>query len=257
MPIQLIIRPYDDSADVAFAPGEAFTGDGDRVRVGSAPDCDCRIPPVAGQPGEIAVLTRNRDGHDWTLEPTSGSDLRRDDTRITGPVPLRSGDYFRCGDRLIVFHKLHAHAEHSRWADGLAIFAKVLIAIILVGEALAVAWLPQRVNQAARWEKEIARHRATCLLDDLRATNARTQTRTEPETIARQYIDTQLNALARYLRAHQEDLARDQWRRLQADIERYGKIIDNLNRGVVLEPLPRIDGAAAFAAVRKKSVPER
>jgi len=117
---------------------------------------------------------------------------------------------------------------------------------------LAVAWLPQSVNQTARWEKEIARHRATCLLDELRAANSRAKPRSELEGAARRLVDGQLNSLARYLRANQADLARDQWRRLQADIERYGKILDSLDQGTVLDPLPKCDGAAAFAAVRKK-----
>lgn len=252
MPIQLIIRPYQDKAETLFAPGELRTFEGSTVRLGSGAACECSLPSAKGLAAEVAVLALRAGSRDWELRPAAGVRVEVGGAVVTGPTALSSGDHIRCGDWLVVFRKVYPVARHSRRADALAIIAKVLLFLVVVVEIGAVSWLPQRVNQSRRWERDIARQRVAYLMDEMRLENSVAKPQGRREIAARKLVGEQLDDMARYLRANQEVLDRGQWRRIQEQVDRYEQIMTHLRQGTVFEPLPAVATDEAVKAVLKE-----
>jgi len=249
MPIQLIIRQRAKGTEGHFAPGRLFTFAAGPLRLGSASGCECPLPQSEQVPAEAATLDLEPATGIWFLLPAAGSAVTVNQVAATGRTVISSGDEIGCGPWSIHFHKNYPPVAYARRADLLAVMAKVLLGLILFAEVALVTWLPQRLNQSRLWELAISRQRATLLLDDLRHQLVAVKPRNDLEQAAYKITGDQLDQMAIYLRRNQDRLDRDQWRRIQEDLDGCRVILERLKSGAAFQPAPPIDLTGAVRAV--------
>lgn len=250
MAIQLIIRSRQPEPGAAFAAGTAHTFDGNRIRFGGGPECECVLPPAAGLPAEAGVFTAGTTARTgWRLEPAPGVRLQLNGKPVTGPTRVASGDDVQCGQWSVYFHHQWPPARHSPWADSLSLFAKILAGLILITEIALVAWLPRRIQSARLWEGEIARQRVGLLLDDLRRGNAKAKPGSDLELAARRLAGEQLDHIAAFVRRRQDILGRDTWRQIESDLREYDALLRRLGDASALKPLPEPNAETAVRLI--------
>ncbi len=255
MPYHISIRRAAAEQADAFATGEVRALETAPFRVGGAPECDYVSPGTAE-----AVFRPDRDGSGWALHPAAGAppgSVRVNGTPATAPVRLKTGDEVRIGDCLIRFEQTFEGAGTGRRADLLALAARVLVGLILVGELLVVTWLPKRLQGARLWDREVARQQTTMFLDQLRTKIGELAPANPIEAGIREAVSAELGRLARFLRTGQEGLSAEEWRDLRRDLDRYENVLERLRAHTVVAPLPGIDVDGAVRAVVGNSAGDR
>ena len=248
MPIQLVIRQKAEGTEGHFAVGRLAAFTTGPLRLGSASGNDCLLPASDLVPAKAGTLDQEPVSGAWFLLPEPGSVLTVNQVAATGRTALNSGDEIGCGPWNIHFHKSYPPASFAWRADLLAVLAKVLLVLILLTEVALVTWLPQRLNQSRLWELAISRQRATLLLDELRLKQAAAKPRNDLEQAAYKMIGDQLDLMAVYLRRYQERLDREQWRRVQEDLDGCRLIQEKLKDGSAFPPIPSLDLDGAVRA---------
>ncbi len=236
----LNIRHNVESAKDHFGRGDVRSFAGPTVRVGRGESCECRIDDEAF----LAEHFRIRFPPEGKAEiaPSVGAEVYVNDRLLEAPLRLYSGDDIRVSHWAIRFQKLYEDTRIGSGANAVAALAKILIVLILLLEIGVVGWLPYRIRRAAIWQKEIARQRNALLLDGLRY---RVERNLRPENefakTVMEAVGDELDSRARYLRAYEGRLTPEQRRRMFEDFRTLARILDRVENGTLLQPIPEVD----------------
>jgi len=247
LPFYLDIRHTVESADELSGDGEALYFDQRLVRVGSGAGCECRIPDSELEDVHFLIVSESEGTH-HALCPGSDSELFLNRTAVTAECELRSGDEVRVGHWVFRFVRVYAHVRQARRSDALALVAKILVGAILFSEIGVVAWLPRWLRSSRLWSGEVSMQRTTYLLDGLRVQNSTSDSGGELEKSARDVIQGELDALARFIRRNDESLSRAQWEQISADLRSYQRTMKRLEDGTAFKPVPSVDVDGAVRA---------
>lgn len=248
---QLIIKDNLDAARDAFGTADVRRLPGAPVRVGSRTDCECVVDSEDLAPVHYTLDASDDTGR-WrvTPHPQRGSPVFLNGEAICEPSVVRSGDELRVGHWTFRLQRVADRVSRARRTGLIEAAAKVLLCLTLAAETLLVAWLPHQLQSVRLWELRVAQHEATFELDRLRRTLQR-----EPETgvslddTARRLLADELDSLARFLRQEQDRLTRGQWRRVQADLLEYERVLERLRDGAAFRPVPEVDIEAGVRSI--------
>ncbi len=256
MAFQLTIRHNLEAAAAKDAEaGEVRGFAATRVRVGSGPDCECRLATGELAPLHFTIAAGTAE-EQWRLLPEPGCELYMGKQPVAAPAELLSGAELRVGHWTFRFQKDYGGpGACRRRPDHLALVAKLLVGMILVLEIFVVSWLPRRLQAASIWEAQIAKEQTLLLLDNLRARSIYLTRKTENKTAAAAgtLLAAEMDSLAVQVRRAQRSFSRDQWRGLHKELVALEETIRRLEAGQVLRPLPDPDLAAAFRVLTQKS----
>jgi hypothetical protein len=250
VPFLLTIRHSSKASDDHFAEDEVVRFAAARVRVGQDEECEQTLPD-AQLPAVAFTLVSA--GHRVRLEPEPGVRLEVNGEAAPASRELLSGDQVCLGDWQLYLHKTYGDPNDRRRRKGLAAFARVLVALILLAELSIVVWLPRQVASAAHRGARLAKQRTFQLLDDLR-----TRVRKEKADkgggqdklvqAARDAVAEELEHRARYVRSYQSGLSAEQCHRMYEELQALGAVLDRLQTGRLLQPIPSVDADAAVKA---------
>lgn len=250
MPFLLTIRHENQTAADHFGEGEVVRFDLPRVRVGSAEDCEQRVPDGDFPGLAFAVLAKDQR---LRLEPAPGVPVRVNGEEAAAGQDLLSGDELRAGAWSWRVHKIYGDPEDRRRRTGVARLARILVVLVILAELAVVVWLPRQVEAAARRGHELARLRVFGTVDNLRD-----QIRQSPlpegepadpfKMAVRRAIEEDLERRTRYLRQHQHTLTPDQCQRMARDLDYLAGALDRLDKDHLLQPIPGVDLEAAVRA---------
>lgn len=250
MPFQLHIRQNLDSARDHFGPGEVRAFAGGTVRIGSGPDCECRMDAAAFAPCQVVLEVGPRPAARVTASPcASPTATYLNQSPLAAPTVLRSGDELRVGHWTLRFLRVYDSAPRSRRFHVVSSLAKVAVAAILCAEVAMVAWLPQRMQRAAMWQAQIARHRVVDLLDRLRRSNQDSRSAGDFERSLRREVDRELQARLEYVATYGSQLSAERTRLLYEELLGFERVLNGLAQGVLPPPLPGVELDAGVKAV--------
>lgn len=240
MAFQLNIRQNTDTAADHFGSGTVRDFVQTPVRIGRAAPCECPVDSPEFAPVHATIRVTPAGTAAW-LHPEPGQPLFLNQDPVGEPHELRSGDVIRIGHWTLRFHRLHPATRHSWRADALATVAKVLVAVILLGELSVASWLPRRLRAATLWEAQVAIQRTTMLADHLRGVNATARPETELERAARAVIAAELDRLVRVMRQGDRLLTAAQWATMFEDLEEIQTAMGRLDEGTAWQRIPVVD----------------
>ena len=257
MPFQLIIRHNIESAQDHFGRADVRAYDTSPVQIGSSEQCGCRLDDDAVAP--VHARIRAETERAATVEPVeqTGSTLFLNDEPLSEPRPLHSGDEIRIGHWTLRFRRLYRNPAHARRTDRLAVFAQVLLGLILVAEVGIVSWLPGRVASAQFVGKTAARQEAVMLLDRLRERCRDRRAADELRDSAFALVEDELDRVARYLHRYQETLSHAQIRAVRDDLLAYEGILTRLEEGKALPEAPPLRLEQAARALLREEEKDR
>lgn len=248
MPFQLHIRQNIEATAEHFARSEVRDYDAATVRVGSAPDAECRIEASGFSP-EHFILERSGQRFGQVLIAHPGSVTYVNGTPVEDRCVLHSGDEIRVGHWTLTFQRLYSNARRSRRFGYLSLAAKILVAAIMISELLLVTVLPRRLHQATLWEHEITRQRIATLLDQLVRDNAKA-VETDPLAVAlRKSVDRELQDRLSYLNEYNQVLSGAQNRRLFEELTDFAGIVGTPSAATLLSAPPAVDVDAGIRAL--------
>ena len=249
MPFQLFRKNNIQTSD-HFTTGDLLEAAG-MVSVGSASSCTVQIADP-GWPPEQFRLQEETDSH--FLSVFAGQTVYRNDKQILPGerILLRSGDEIRVEHWTFRFRKLHARARFSRYAELLAIVAKMVVGLVIVIEIALVMIGPRHMHKAALFQREQALQTLEGKVD--RFSNATALSSSEEQTLqpaekaARQALQIEISRLKNYLKKNRKTLAESDIQNLDRLIDEYTVYLDKLKKRELLRPVPE---PALDAAVRK------
>lgn len=250
MPFQLHIRQNLDSARDHFGPGYVRDFAAGPVRIGSGTDCECRLEATEFAACQVVLEVGSPPASRTVAVPQESATVTYlNQAALTSPTLLRSGDELRVGHWTLRFLRVHEQASRTRPFHLLSGLAKAAVALILCGEVAMVAWLPRRMQQAAMWQTQIARHRVSDLLDRLRRTNQNSRPTGDFERSLRLEIDRELQARLEYVAAYGEQLSAERTRLLYDELLGFERVLNALAQGTLPPPLPGLELDAGVQAV--------
>lgn len=248
MAFQLHIRQNIEAAGDHFGRDEVCRVDGSSVSVGSAPECTCRIddPVFLGKHFTIDVTPAD-EAH--ILTPAPEAEIYLNDTPLTEPRHLYSGDVIRVGHWTLVFQRLYQQARRNRRFGLLGTAAKGFVALILISELLVVTVLPRWLYESTFWRQEVSRQRVARLLDQIARTN-RKATDTDPMVAAlRASIDAILAERSSYLSRYGSELSGSQHRVLYEELLQFKHLLQMAEEGRLIPDIPSVDLDSGVRAV--------
>ena len=234
MAYQLTIRNQDaQTGNVALRRRRVVTCEQPRLRLGGS-GCDIEL---AGEDGELLRLETGVDGVTHVFSERF-QHLRVGREKRFLPLSLVSGDDIEVGSWSFKYYVRKAVPGLSWQGTALSRFSLVAVLLVLLAEFFAVAVLPLLVIRADPSGSAVARQRVTDMLDTLRRRAAAVTT----EDVLQHYLTTavrdELDARARYLRQYDDDMSRSQRREMLADLQRLAYLLDRVEDGSLLAPLP-------------------
>jgi hypothetical protein len=254
VPFLLTTRHNLEAAKDHFAANDAVLCTAARVRVGAGAECE-HVVDEEGFPA--LAFTVVSVGSKLRLEPAKGVELFVNGETATPGGELLSGDEIRLGHWTCHVHKCYGDGTTLRRRNGLAMLARVLVALILVAELSVVVWLPRQVSAATRRGTQLIRLRTSSLLDALRQrvrTKEQADGTASDEVVqaARAAIAKDLDRRARYLRDYQADLSAEQCQRMHEELLAIEDTLDELKQEGLLRPIPPVDVDAAVKAALQR-----
>lgn len=155
------------------------------------------------------------------------------------PLCLNSGDEVLAGSWRLGYYVRVSRVGLSWQGTALARFSQLAVVVILVAQLFTAFVLPQLLLRSDPSGSAVARQRVAELLDALRQ-RATALASDDPLTMfLTASIRDELNARARYLRQHDDDLGRGQRREMLADLQQLGYLLDRVEQGETFPALPR------------------
>lgn len=250
MAFQFHIRRHMDASDGVFGEGDVRTYAVERVRVGRAPECECRVDAPEFRDVHFTVLSSPEYNH-IVCYPEAGAEVYLGDELLRSEHELLSGDELRVADYTFRVQRLFQSAGKRSRFGLLSIVAKVLVALILAVEVTIAAWLPCQIRATSRLQYEITRQRTLFHLDHLRAMVGGMSLTGGFEQAAHRLVAEELKTFARYLRENEQRLSREEWGQVANDLESYDIIICALRDKSAFRPLPEVNVEVGVRAALK------
>jgi hypothetical protein len=255
VPFLLTIRHSSKANDDHFGEDQVVPFDGARVRVGRGEDCEQTLPDEDLPPVAFTIVSA---GNQVRLQLEPGVKIEVNGEAARPNRELLSGDELRLGDWQFYLHKTYGDPNDRRRRRGLAVFARILVALILVGELSIVVWLPRKVASAAHRGARLARQRTFQLLDDLRIRvreeiGDKNKGKDKLVRAARNAVAAELERRARYVRTYQDGLSAEQCHRMYQQLQALAAVLDGLKTGGLLQPIPDVDVDAAVKAALQRA----
>jgi len=247
---QLHIRENLQSASDHFGPGQVQRFDAETVRVGAAPDCECRMADASTFAPCHLVIRRSAGRPDRvTVCPQEGAPAFLNGQPLTARAPLRSGDELRVGHWTLRFQRIHERVGVSVAFGLMSGFARVAAVLLIVAEAGVLFWLPGYMTRTTAWDSQVARHRVSDLLDSLRRRNRDSRDAAEFERALRRGIDREVQARASYMAQYGDRLNSARQQQIDDELRGFDRLLEALSQGTLPPPLPAIDLDAGVRAV--------
>jgi len=244
---QVNIRHNVDAASDEFGGGTVRFLEGRRARIGGAPDCECPISDPE-LPGLVCTILAEAGCYRVVFaDETTSLPTFLNDSAVSGEAGLVSGDEIRIGHWTLRFQKVYDPVAHARDGGLLAAVTRVCVSLIFVGEIGVVAWLQLYMRRAALSGEDVSRHWAVIMVDSLRSANTVAEPADELERAARETLGRHLDRMARYIRTHEDNLSRRQWKALSEQIRKYVWVNVCLTNHTAFSPIPPL---ATDAGVR-------
>lgn len=241
MPFKLVIRHNIEQTADDFRAGDVRHFEDLPVAVGTADDCNCKVPATLDLDSHTFTICRGDEADTFRIEPTGKQLIFVNGTPVTTESALHSGDEIRVGHFTFRFQRERATAGQARRAGVLARLAQALIILILITEVALVYWLPRKFQSQNVLALEITKQDTVLLLDQLRR-QARTLA-ADPEakslTVSAAILTgEELNRMTTFVRQHENDLAEEQWRQFRKDLVLMREVIAKLRRDIVFSDPP-------------------
>ena len=234
MAYQLTIRKQDaQTGNAVLRRRRVVTCDQPCLRLGGV-GCDVELE---GEDGELLRLETAADGVTRLL---SGRlrELRIGHEQRLIPVTLTSGDDIGAGSWSLRYYVSKPAPGLSWQGTALARFSLLAVLLVLLAQLFTVAVLPQLVVRADPSGSAVARQRVAEMLDTLRRRAGAVATDDPLQMYLAAAIRDELDARARYLRQYDDDMSRSQRREMLADLQRLSYLLERVEAGAVLTPLP-------------------
>lgn len=234
MAYQLIIRKQDAlTGNAALRRRQVVNSAQPCLRLGG-PGCDVELQ---GEDGEILRLETDAAGVTRLFSEHPGELLVGREKRPL-PVVLTSGDEIMVGSWSLRYY-VNKPAPGLSWqGTALACLSRLAVLLVLLLQLFAVAVLPLLVVRADPSSSAVARQRVAAMLDTLRRRAGAVDTEDPQRQYLAAAIRDELDARARYLRQYDDDMSRGQRREMLADLQRLAYLLDRVEDGSVLTPLP-------------------
>ena len=234
MAYQLTIRNQDaQTGNAALRRRRVVTCTQPRLRVGG-PGCEVEL---AGEDGEMLRLETDASGVTRLLSERL-QDLLVGQEKRPLPVILTSGDDMVVGSWSLRYYVSKPAPGLSWQGTALARFSLLAVLLVLLAQLFALAVLPQLVVRADPGGSAVARQRVAEMLDTLRQRAGAVVTDDPQRQYLAAAVRDELDARARYLRQYDDDMSRSQRREMLADLQRLAYLLDRVEAGGVLTPLP-------------------
>jgi len=247
---QFHIRQHTDASDRGFGEGDVRTYDAEQVRVGRAPECECRVDASEFRDVHFTILCSPKSNH-TVCYPAAGAEVYLGEELLRSEHEVLSGDEIRVAHYTFRVQRLFRPASRGIRFGLLSIVAKALVGLILVVEVTIATWLPYQVRATSRLQHEVTRQRILFRLDYLRATVGGMTLTGGLEEAACRLVEEELRTLSRYLRESEQRLSREEWGQVANDLESYNMIMCALRDNTALPPLLEVDVEAGVRAALK------
>lgn len=243
MPFKLVIKNNLEEAETAFSRGDIRHFEEDEVTVGASPDCRCHVQDDNDELAErhFQFFKEDSERDEFSVRLLEGDSLYVNLEPVADTRQIASGDELRTGHYSFRFQKEYRRTRPGRRADIFAVTAKAIIVLLLIGEVSFVYWLPQQIQSEEILAAGIIKQETVSLLDESRK-KARPPESGDTDNLkryARQLIYRELNAMARFIRKHEQAIPDGEWQRLHSAIRKLNSTTTAINNNNVFQPLPQ------------------
>ena len=239
MAFKLVIKDNLKHSADDFSTGDVRHFSESSITVGSTSDCDCELASAEDINEHHFTISEKEDGT-YQVKPTGGETIYVNYEPVNEFRDLASGDEIRVGHYTFRFQREHRRARPARRADIFAISAKVIIVCLLAIEVFFVYWLPSQIQSKEVLSSMITQQKTVMLLDKAR-NNVRPseiQDKNRQNTYALQLIQSELDALARFIRNNEKSISQNEWHRLNNNIKKLASLTAEINQNAIFKPLP-------------------
>lgn len=253
----LIVRNNLEQTPDDFGAGDVRRFGSLPVSCGSGDQCDCRAEPEADIPvGVWFRIEAARDSGHPRLVPVTGIGIFVNDSGspVSAPRELLSGDTIRVGHHTFRFQRLRSGVSRARRSDLLASAAKVILALIFIGELGLVYWLPRQLQESQVFAVDVLRHEVVRELDKLRAEVELKETAPAGSlpALARATVAEELRDLTTYVRRNEKALNGRQWLDVRSSMASLAELVRQAEAGELVAPLPDIEIGGAVEKLLEK-----
>ena len=253
MAFKLVIKDNLKQGADDFSTGDVRHFSEASITVGSASDCDCELAS-AEDIHQHHFTVSEKDKGTYQIKPTGGETIYVNYEPVNEVHDLASGDEIRVGHYTFRFQREHRRARPARRADIFAITAKIIIVCLLAIEVFFVYWLPSQIQSKEVLSSMITQQKTVMLLDEARSKirPAEVEDADQQKAYALQLVQSELDAMARFIRNNEKNISENEWRRLNHNIKKLASITAEINQGTIFKPLPKPRLAAGVRGLLKK-----
>lgn len=246
MEFQLVIRNTIEAEGNVFGAADVRLLN-NQATVGTTTDCDVRIDDEELAADALLFRVEFDDHGISRLLKTGPETVYVNNEPVTGPTAnLVSGDEIRVGHWTFRFQKVRQRVGIAHRTNLMALVAKILIAVIILGEILLAVWLPKRLKYENMVAIQILEEQCVMRLDQLRHTIDRMETPIDPtpeenlRAAAVRIVDEELDAMALHIRKHRETIPAENWSMIRDELDRLQSLLIRIDTGRVFHPVPKL-----------------
>jgi len=246
VPLQLSIRDNRYAAGFGFRAHQTCTFEKLPVSIGSSAACYCQVEDADVEGEFFSIRDDQTNSATYTLAANEETEntVYVNHRPVSGTTTIRNGDEIRVKHWTFRFFRTYPLTRFSRKAGMLSVCAKVLVALIFLGEIAFAVYLPRQLHAAKLWQEEILEQKTLMLLDKLKR-------RSRPKNSAedglagagQSLIQQAIKKRTAFVRKNREKMSTEQWARMRQDLLTYEQLLRDIRRGEAWQAIPELKPA--------------